>query len=131
MTSFWHKAAEQTQARCDVIQAEFRAEPKGRRSIRRDPPPLPRALVPTSDPLLLRLAEELDYTRRMLDVMGDELASDGLIVARHMTALQAVDIVGQILGHIASVIRSSDPPGAVERIGMSDLKARLTRTKID
>jgi hypothetical protein len=131
MTSFWHKAAEQTQARCDVIQAEFRAEPKGRRSIRRDPPPLPQALVPTSDPLLLRLAEELDYTRRMLDVMGDELASDGLIVARHMTALQAVDIVGQILGHIASVIRSSDPPGAVERIGMSDLKARLTRTKID
>jgi len=64
-------------------------------------------------------------------VMGDELASDGLIVTRHMTALQSVDIVGQILGHIASVIRSSDPPGAVERIGMSDLKARLTRTKID
>jgi hypothetical protein len=57
MTSFWHKAAEQTQARCDVIQAEFRAEPKGRRSIRRDPPPLPQALVPTDDPLLLRLAE--------------------------------------------------------------------------
>jgi len=131
MTSFWHKAAEQTQARCDVIQADFRAEPKGRRSIRRDPPPLPQALVPTGDPLLLRLAEELDYTRRMLDVMGDELASDGLIVARHMTALQSVDIVGQILGHIASVIRSSDPPGAVDRIGMSDLKARLTRTKID
>ena len=131
MTSFWHKAAEQTQARCDVIQAGFRAEPKGRRSIRRDPPPLPQALIPTGDPLLLRLAEELDYTRRMLDVMGDELASDGLIVARHMTALQSVDIVGQILGHIASVIRSSDPPGAVDRIGMSDLKARLTRTKID
>ena len=131
MTSFWHKAAEQTQARCDVIQADFRAEPKGRRSIRRDPPPLPQALVPTGDPLLLRLAEELDYTRRMLYVMGDELASDGLIVARHMTALQAVDIVGQILGHIASVIRSSDPPGAVDRIGMSDLKARLTRTIID
>ena len=131
MTSFWHKAAEQTQARCDVIQADLRAEPKGRRSIRRDPPPLPQALVPTGDPLLLRLAEELDYTRRMLDVMGDELASDGLIVTRHMTALQSVDIVGQILGHIASVIRSSDPPGAVDRIGMSDLKARLTRTKID
>ena len=132
MNSFWHKvAAEQGQARCDAIQAEFRAEPAVRRSIRRDPPPLPPALVPTDDALLLRLAEELDYTRRMLDVMGDELASDGLIVARHMTALQSVDIVGQILGHIAAVIRSSDPPGAVERIGMSDLKARLTRTKID
>ena len=131
MTSFWHKAAEQTQARCDVIQADFRAEPKGRRSIRRDPPPLPQALVPTGDPLLLRLAEELDYTRRMLDVMGDELASDGLIVTRHMTALQSVDIVGQMIGHIANVIRSSDPDGAVELIGMSELKARLQRRSID
>ncbi|HEX6740278.1 MAG TPA: hypothetical protein VF079_00590 [Sphingomicrobium sp.] len=131
MTSFWHKAARQGQARCDVIQAEFRAEPKGRRSIRREAPPLPPALVPTGDPLLLRLAEELDYTRRMLDVMGDELAGDGYIVARHLTALQSVDIVGQILGHIATVIRSGDPPGAVELIGMCDLKARLTRTKID
>jgi hypothetical protein len=131
MTSFWHKAARHGQARCDVIQAEFRAEPTGRRSIRRDPPPLPPALVPTADPLHLRLAEELDYARRMLDAMGDELAGDGLIVARHLSALQSVDIVGQILGHIANVVRSSDPPGAVERIGMSDLKARLTRTKID
>ena len=131
MTSFWHRAAAQGQARCDVIQAEFRAEPQGRRSIRRDPPPLPPALVPTDDALLLRLAEELDYARRMLDVMGDELSSDGLLVSRHMTALQSVDVVGQILGHIANVVRSSDPPGAVERIGMSELKARLTRTKID
>ena len=132
MTSFWHRAAaQQGQARCDVIQAEFRAEPQARRSIRRDPPPLPPALVPTDNPLLLRLAEELDYARRMLDVMGDELSSDGLIVSRHLAALQSVDIVGQTLSHIASVIRSSDPCGAVERIGMADLKARLTRTRID
>ena len=131
MTSFWHKAAQQGQARCDVIQAEFRAEPKGRPSIRRDAPPLPQALVPTDDPLRLRMAEELEYARRMLDIMGDELAGDALIVSRHMASLQAVDVVGQILGHIAEVIRSSDPAGAVDGIGMSELKARLTRTKID
>ena len=131
MTNFWQKVAQQGQARCDVIQAEFRAEPKGRRSIRRDPPPLAQALVPTDDSLLLRLAEELDYARRKLDGLGGELSSDGLIVARHLTALQSLDIVGQLLGHVANVIRSSDPAGAVERIGMRDLKARLTRTKID
>lgn len=131
MTSFWHKVAAEGQARCDVIQAEFRAEPQGRRSIRRDAPPLSPAFVPTDDALRLRLAEELDYARRMLDVLGDELSSDGLVVSRHVTALQSVDVVGQILGHIANVIRSSDPPGAVDRIGMSELKARLTRTKID
>ena len=131
MTSFWHKVAEQGQARCDVIQAEFRAEAKGRRSIRRDPPPLPPALIPSEDPLVLRLAEELEYARRMLDKMGDELSADGLLVARHMPALQSIDLVGQILGHLADVIRSSDPAGAIDRIGMCELRARLTRTKID
>ncbi len=98
-----------------------------RRSIRRDPPPLPRALVPTDDPLRLRVAEELEYARRMLDLMGDELANDPALVLRHTRSLQSVDIVGQMLGHIASVVRSSDPPGAIERIGMCELRARLTR----
>jgi hypothetical protein len=59
--------------------------------------------------------------------MGDELSSDALFVGRHLAELQTVDIVGQMLGHIASVVRSSDPPAAVEAIGMSELKARLMR----
>ena len=128
------------QARCDAIQAEFRAEQRDRPSIRREPqprpsirreaPPLPKALVPTDDQLRLRLAEELEYARRMLDVMGDKLSGDAGVLMRHGTALQSVDIVGQILGHIANVIRSSDPDGAVDRIGMCELKARLTRSSI-
>ena len=133
MTNFWTRAAVDAvhgQARCDSIQAEFRAEAPDRRSIRRDPPPTPAALIPTDDPLQLRLAEELEYARRMLEVMGETLSADGLLVARHLTTLQSVDIVGQMLGHIANVIRSSDPPGAVGRIGMSDLKARLTRKSV-
>lgn len=118
---------EQPQARCDVIQAEFRQAPGERRSIRRDPPPLPKALIPTEDPLRLHLAQELDYARRMLDLMGDELAADPTVIVRHTRSLQSIDIIGQMLGHIAAVVRSSDPPGAVERIGMAELKARLTR----
>jgi hypothetical protein len=55
------------------------------------------------------------------------LSSDSLIVTRHGRSLQSVDIVGQMIGHIVNVIRSSDPEGAVERIGMAELKARLTR----
>jgi hypothetical protein len=66
----------------------------------------------------------------MLDIMGDSLASDGAVVVRHGTSLQSVDIVGQMLGHIANVIRSSDPEGAVDLIGMSELKARLQRRSI-
>src|SRR5206468_4663450 len=133
MSSFWTKAAK-IAAECrvgnDVIRADFRAEQKPRPSIRREPPPLPQAQIPTEDPLRLRLSEELEYARRMLSSMGDELASDVMIVGRHLAELQTIDIVGQMLGHIAAVVRSSDPPGAVAAVGMSALKARLMRTRI-
>jgi hypothetical protein len=122
--------AAENQAGSGVIRADFGAEAKPRPSIRRDPPPLPKSAIPTDDQLRLRLAEELEYARRMLSSMGDELSSDGLIVSRHLAELQTIDIVGQMLGHIASVVRSSDPPGAVQEIGMGALKARLMRTRI-
>jgi hypothetical protein len=117
------------QQRCDAIQADFRAKPQ-RPSIRRDAPPIPPPLVPTDDSLKLRLAEELDYARRMLDSMGDEFSADPALLMRHSVPLQSIDIVGQILGHIATIVRSSDPDRAVERIGMCELKARLRRTSI-
>ena len=130
MPSFWTKAARIAaggNSDGDVIHAEFGAESKPRPSIRRDPPPASRAFALTEDQLRLRLAEELEYARRMLSAMGDELSSDTLVVGRHLAELQTVDIVGQMLGHIASVVRSSDPPAAVDAIGMSELKARLMR----
>ena len=126
--SFWDEAARRTQGeRPPAANAD---EPPKRKPLRRDPPPLPRALAPTDDRLRQRLAEELEYARRMLDIMGDALASDGAVVVRHGTSLQSVDIVGQMMGHIANVIRSSDPEGAVELIGMAELKARLQRRSI-
>ena len=77
-------------------------------------------------PLDLLLAAELDHARDMLVMMGDELAMSNVIVAEHGTALQAVDIVGQMLGHIANVVRADDRRRAIERIGMCDLKTKLT-----
>ncbi len=121
-------AALSSQAQCDAIQADFRAG--GKKPLRRDPPPLPAALIPTDDRLSLRLAEELEFARRMLDAMGDALSTDAAVVLRHMVTLQSIDTFGQLLGHIADVIRSSDPHGAVERIGMGELKARLKRSSI-
>jgi hypothetical protein len=124
------------QARCDAIQAAYRAEqerspfrraPEAKPSIRRDPPPLPKAQVPTDDVLRLRLADELEFARRMIETMADALSADRHVVVRHMVTLQSADIVGQILGHVANIIRSSDPAGAVARIGMGDLKGRLKR----
>jgi hypothetical protein len=95
----------------------------------RDYQPRNEAIEETADVLNRRLAEELEYARRMLDITGDELAGDPIAVARHGVVLQSLDIVGQMMTHIATVIRSSDPDAAVERIGMGDLKARLTRNR--
>ena len=72
-----------------------------------------------------RLAAELDHARDLLEQMGDELALDQQVVAEHGLALQSVDIVGQLLGHIASVVRAEDRAAAVDRIGMCELKAKL------
>jgi len=119
---------QQAQQRCDAIQADYRANPAPRPSIRlANPPAIDPALIPTEDQLRLRLAEEVDYARRLLDSMGDALAADTAVIMRHTVALQNIDIIGQLLGHIAAVTRSSAPERAVERIGMGDLKARLTR----
>jgi len=78
-----------------------------------------------STELDILLAEELDHARRMLEAMGDELALDMAVVAEHALALQAVDIVGQMIGHIANVVRADDRGAAVERIGMCELKTKL------
>jgi hypothetical protein len=118
------------QAICDSIQQEFRTGQKNnqKRSAHHDQTlPSDPALMPTEDELRLRLAEELEYARRMLDAMGDQLTADLSVVMRHAVALQSVDIVGQMLGHIAAVTRSSAPERAVEKIGMCELKARLKR----
>ena len=71
------------------------------------------------------LAAELDHARDLLLAMGDELAMNQDVVADHGVALQAVDIVGQMLGHIANVVRADDRAAAVDRIGMCELKATL------
>ncbi len=103
------------------------AAPAPRRSIRRDAPPLLKA---TDDVLMLRLAEELEYVRRALDSMGDALSVEPILIARHAMSLQSFDVIGQLLGHLVTVVRSSDRAEAVNRIGMAELKARLTRGTI-
>ena len=104
------------------------AEAAPRRPIRRDMPSAPPAAAEeTVDQLRLRLAEELDYARRLIDHLGNELSADSAVVVRHSLALQSIDIVGQMLGHIANVVCAEDQESAVRRIGMCELKSRLTR----
>lgn len=105
-------------------------EDEVRKPLRSNFQPVPIAHVPlTGDPLLVRLGEELDYARRMIDATGDVLTSDPITLGRHGLSLQALDKVGQMLTHIANVIRSSDPGAAVDQVCMGDLRARLQRSR--
>jgi hypothetical protein len=127
--SFWDEAAARACAQSSGPARSSDAE-AARKPLRREPPPSAEPLAATDDQLRLRLAEELDYARRMLDAMGEELASDTALVMRHTAALQSVDIVGQMIGHVAAVVRCSTPDEAVERIGMAELKSRLKRRSV-
>ena len=107
MTSFWSKAAAE-------------AASHGSRG----------DMLPAADSLNRRLAEEIAYARRMLTVAANELARDPTMVTRHASALRSFDNVSQMLGHLADVLGSNDPDGAVDRVAMADLKARLKRRSL-
>lgn len=116
------------QARVDAIMAAARAS---------SPQPLQRPLyrVPAIPPLQasgialeLRVQEEMELMRRMLDAVGDQLANDPILLTRYQATLQSIDIISQTLGHLARVIGSEDKSEAINRIGMDNLKARLARS---
>jgi hypothetical protein len=109
----------------DPAQAEIRADLlAGRRALFRPAPPGPGR----SDHVLdERIAEELDLVIRQLDRLGDILSDDPILVHRHSTPLQSIDLMQQVLAHIGRVVASADRAMAVDRITLPELKARLKR----
>jgi len=102
--------------------------PSPRRSIRRVEISLPDpAMSPTDNVLLQRIADELDFGWRQLDLAASGMARDPITANRHRSALHAIDQVGQTLGQLAVVLGSSLPDTAVERVPMLDLRGRLQR----
>jgi hypothetical protein len=120
---------QRAQARVDAIVAAARAKSAAaeapKRNLYRSPELLP--LRPSTDLLDQRMQEEIASTRRMVEALGDELSNDPILLMRYQQSLQSIDLMAQILGHLACVIGSADRMEAVERIGMANLKARLTR----
>ena len=114
------------QGRVDAIQAEARADSGSGRAQRASAP-----APPTAHPgLEASLADELGYVQRLLEDLGDTLIADLFLVQRHGQSLQSLDLVGQILGHVAAILRAEDKGAMVEQIGMEDLRARLKRKPI-
>lgn len=114
------------QGRVDAIQAEARAG-LAPGAAQRAAAPAPRLEYPDLD---TRLADELGYVRRLLESLGDQLIRDLFLVQRHGEALQELDVVGQILGHVAAILQADDKGAVLEQIGMEDLRARLKRKSI-
>ena len=104
------------------------ATPAPRRPLRRIELPLEDpVLTPTDNELLKRIADELDFAWRQLDLAAATMARDLLTAARHKPSLQTIDMVGQALGQLAVVLRSSMPEEAANRVPMADLRGRLQR----
>ena len=115
------------QRRVDAIQAEVRAAGAASRE-QREPAPAP---APAAYPDLdARLGDELGYVQRLLENLGDQLIKDLFLVQRHGEALQSLDLVGQILGHVAAILHAEDKGAVLDQIGMEDLRARLKRKPI-
>lgn len=112
------------QARVDTIQAAARAGLPPPPSDRSLPASLKTNLATT---MPTRIAEELAYVRRLVESIGDELASEPAIVCRHPSALQKFDLATQILGLLGKVLLADDQVAAAENIGQQELRARLLR----
>ena len=108
----------------DAAQARIRADLEaGRRSLFKPPLPGPGKSESVLDQ---RVAEELDYVIRQLEQLGDILAADPILLHRHATQLQSIDLMQQ-LGHLGRVVGARDKTMAVDRITLTELKARLKR----
>jgi len=109
----------------DAIQAAIRAEgATARPPLFKPAPPRP---APSGDPLDHRIAEELEAIGRRLDLLGGTLASDPILVQRHAAQLQSIDLIRQMLGHLAQVVATDEKEKAVALITLAELKARLQR----
>jgi len=79
----------------------------------------------SQEDLLAMLADELDAARAQLDMLGIALISDSMVVARHMTQLQALDHVGQRCASVAAILRAEDLQAASHGAKLESIPARL------
>lgn len=115
------------QARVDAIVAAARASVAlpAARTIYRAPIMAP--LKASSSLLDQRLQEELEFTRRIIEALGEQLAKDPILLTRYQSGLQSLDMATQTIGHLARVIGAEDKVQAAEQTPMESLKVRLLR----
>ena len=78
-----------------------------------------------------RLAQEIEYAARMLDDLSEVLIKDPIILHRHATKLQSIDIARQLLAGVATLVASEDPVTDLLNLPSSELRNRLLRKNLD
>lgn len=71
------------------------------------------------------LADELVRASAMLGDLAYELGSDETTLRKHLTGLQSIDHVTQILLNLASVLRGGDGQDRLAEVTLEDMLARL------
>lgn len=75
-----------------------------------------------------RAARVLAELGHEIERLGAELCADPEFVARHLTALQAIDLIAQQQHAIAQVLLAECPISGIEQIGVEGLQQRLRQT---
>lgn len=85
------------------------------------------ATFPQPIPMGDALADELVRASRMLGDLAFDLGSDEATLRRHLTGLQSIDHVTQILLNLATVLRGGDGQDQLAGVTLEDMLERLRR----
>lgn len=77
--------------------------------------------------LRAQIADELECAREEIERLGAILCSDPALVERHVSALQALDMLGQQQLALAAILRADDPQAAIGETPLETLRIRLER----
>lgn len=60
-----------------------------------------------------------------VEVLGTRLCTDPAVIARHITELQAIDMIAQKQLHLAELLVAECPHAAVEAMRIEEVKHRI------
>lgn len=85
--------------------------------------PLPAAAAGREARPVLPMADDLRQVSRLLELLGDALASDPALVSEHGTELQSLDLAVQTLTVLAETMDNGAPANAASIARLNELRA--------
>ncbi|MFC3592565.1 hypothetical protein ACFOON_02890 [Novosphingobium piscinae] len=83
------------------------------------------APAPSPAPHLKAAADILSELAVQVEALGARLCADPDVVTRHITELQAIDLIAQKQLHLAELLTADCPRAAVEAMRIEEVKRRI------